>query len=1440
PPPPQPTTQDPPPPTSQAPLPSSPTTQGPPSPTAQAPPPSPPTTQDPPLSTTGVPLPPSTQDPPQPTTQAPTPYTADPSLLLIKTGPTHPLLTTIHSASTTEHLSSQRPTTTPSQLSPMSNSPLTVFLSVLSTTSSPTTSTNTASPTILAPVTPNTLTEVSQSTSSTLSPNTFTSFVLPTSLAFSSTTLSTSPPPTFSTESAPTSSSPSLTTPSMSLSTITMENFENASSTSNFTLTTATSPNPTTGSLASLCSFSAYCASNSSFYWMVLDVESTHGVNESEVSTWLSNVFNIHICEQSEQSLETNTAANTTSTPMSSTVSPLDSGILKMAPSHSSASSGKKEKKCQNGNETPVSLFQGIEVSCDEKEKIRQTNCTVLLNLTSGTDPCVLHRALQVKVEGFTMQAQILGKVENVGIGLCHSGDVPPGGFYEKCSSPYPLSDDCNSEGGIMVSCNRSSNTVVIPVDPHSPVEQNCTEVIQPDPEHLCNCSTVCKEQAAYYMLTIGVTGPQITFTDIRSLIDKLGSDPPSCNSSFSNIHDLCTKIPKISKLYQEAHLECLGMGSQLNSCTVVLKMSRAVSICALRATLVSLFQTSEGIYYTNPLTRVVICDWPSGSRVNMSQVNLTWVSTEFSLQYSEICANQSSINLTCKTGETLGVPLDDICLPWPIPPVFGTAPPAHTTLNATTTVDTSTMPPTSTAQHNTTFISSSPTLPRQPNTPPLNMTRAPLYTTGSLQNVTTPSPNTVNATKGDRPTKATVSSPNTTTSNKTATAAGNSTNPVIPIKPTITATVSPTTVPTTTVDAEGQAEQLLNLTRDVSSLNSSQVAQLVNQLAALLSGPNVSLDLGRTTVTIVSNLLNASVDALAPSSNKIIGLVDTVGLKLVVKDETETILSDSVALAVKKVDGANFEETSFSITNPSSVQINNVLRAQTSSAPQGSITLPASLTNGLTPEQQLLASRVQFNFYQKGTVFQDRDLRGRRLNSGILGTTVANLSISDLTDNVVITLRNNEPVPANFVASCVFWDFSKNNGLGGWNQHGCSVQNSTDEETVCSCNHLTSFAVLLDISREGIKNRLQSIILTYITYIGCGISAIFLSITLLTYLAFGKLRKDIPSKILIQLCTALLLLNLTFLLDSWLALYPDAVGLCISTAFFLHYFLLVSFTWMGLEALHMYLAIVKVFNTYVSRYMLKFSLVGWGIPLIVVIIVIAIDKNNYGLISYGQFEDGSTDEFCWLKNNVAFYVAVVAYFCVIFLVNLIMFVVVLVQLCRIKRQNPQNAQQRNGVHELRSVAGLTVLLGLTWGFAFFAWGPVNLAFMYLFSIFNSLQGLFIFIFHCALKENVRKQWRTYLCCGKLRLPENTEWSRTATRKTVNLRRANRGTSYGSSNSLHSSNTSSSSFLASDSTERQNGVGSMYDDRQITSLEEPNGDVVLNEIHSRHRTPRGQ
>uniref|UniRef100_A0A3B4YH23 G-protein coupled receptors family 2 profile 2 domain-containing protein n=1 Tax=Seriola lalandi dorsalis TaxID=1841481 RepID=A0A3B4YH23_SERLL len=277
------------------------------------------------------------------------------------------------------------------------------------------------------------------------------------------------------------------------------------------------------------------------------------------------------------------------------------------------------------------------------------------------------------------------------------------------------------------------------------------------------------------------------------------------------------------------------------------------------------------------------------------------------------------------------------------------------------------------------------------------------------------------------------------------------------------------------------------------------------------------------------------------------------------------------------------------------------------------------------------------------------------------------------------------------------------------------------------------------DVSRTPIGEA-DSKILTVISYLGCGISSIFLGITLITYLAFEKLRRDYPSKILINLSAALLGLNMIFLLDAWLSSFSN-YGLCIATAASLHYFMLASFTWMGLEAVHMYLALVKVFNIYVPSYIHKFCAVGWGIPLVIV--------------SLCKLHDCLPTSSCWLQNDVFFYVTVVAFVLLILLCNISVFIVVLIQI-RQMAANKSSANSRSSLQDLRAVASLTVLLGLTWSMGLFSFGPGKVVLMYLFSIFNTFQGFFVFLFHCLMKENVRKQWRIHLCCGRVRLSDNS------------------------------------------------------------------------------------
>ncbi|XP_042177632.1 adhesion G-protein coupled receptor G6 isoform X13 [Oncorhynchus tshawytscha] len=576
-------------------------------------------------------------------------------------------------------------------------------------------------------------------------------------------------------------------------------------------------------------------------------------------------------------------------------------------------------------------------------------------------------------------------------------------------------------------------------------------------------------------------------------------------------------------------------------------------------------------------------------------------------------------------------------------------------------------------------------------------------------------------------------------------------------------------------VSAENAAEvalQLDNITNN--ELSADEVFKVVGKVKELVKVAKINTHLAKTIVSILSNVMTSSVSALVTSSACTLKTVDELVQKIEFDGPTENITSKNLALGISALNYSKFNGTSFSaFIHPNSTDLQIAFKSDQLN-PLAQVTLPATLLNNqtLTNEEIAAVSRINFMFFRKTGLFQDKQDE-LSLNSYVVASSVGNYSISNLQDPVEIEIAHlnyqTKPKP-----TCMFWDFTMKNGTGGWNSKGCRVSPmSNRNKTICLCDHLTHFGILMDISGSAAQiDEKNTKILTFITYIGCGISAIFSAATLLTYIAFEKLRRDYPSKILMNLSTSLLFLNMVFLLDGWLASF-DVEGLCVAVAVFLHFFLLTSFTWMGLESIHMYIALVKVFNTYIRRYILKFCIVGWGLPAAIVAIVVAFDKNSYGKMQYGMGETGQgSSEFCWIRRQVVFYVTCVGYFSVLFLLNVAMFIVVMIQICGRNGKRSNRTLREEVLRNLRSVISLTFLLGMTWGFAFFAWGPVNLAFMYLFSIFNSLQGtgppygLFIFIFHCALKENVQKQWRRYLCFGRFRLSDNSDWSKTATNNT--------------------------------------------------------------------------
>ncbi|XP_022094806.1 adhesion G-protein coupled receptor G2-like isoform X1 [Acanthaster planci] len=369
-------------------------------------------------------------------------------------------------------------------------------------------------------------------------------------------------------------------------------------------------------------------------------------------------------------------------------------------------------------------------------------------------------------------------------------------------------------------------------------------------------------------------------------------------------------------------------------------------------------------------------------------------------------------------------------------------------------------------------------------------------------------------------------------------------------------------------------------------------------------------------------------------------------------------------------------------------------------------------------------------------------------INSVVISAAVADLNITNLQEPVTVTFRKARMDADN--PRCVFWDEAKNGGWGGWSNEGCSLDinnNIDDTNVVCKCNHLTNFAMLMDIYDGPDIPPGHQLALSIISYAGCTLSLIGLVLTLVTYTCCGprskakvhdkKFRGDKRAKVLVNFVISLIFVNVFFIAASVTAEFRESAPdeLCMALAVCLHFSLLAAMAWMAIQAFNMYMALVRVFATYYSHFLLKMVIVGWGIPLVIVGITLGADLQNYG----------SNDDLCWL-SGIPFYVAYLLPVCLILLFNVVVFVAVTWKLCQLRKSKISTSDRFDVAAQLRATVSVTILLGLTWLLGFFAIGDASLTFSYLFAAFNSLQGFAVFVFQCLLQPEMRQRW-VLACC---------------------------------------------------------------------------------------------
>uniref|UniRef100_A0A7M5X0H9 Uncharacterized protein n=2 Tax=Clytia hemisphaerica TaxID=252671 RepID=A0A7M5X0H9_9CNID len=558
---------------------------------------------------------------------------------------------------------------------------------------------------------------------------------------------------------------------------------------------------------------------------------------------------------------------------------------------------------------------------------------------------------------------------------------------------------------------------------------------------------------------------------------------------------------------------------------------------------------------------------------------------------------------------------------------------------------------------------------------------------------------------------------------------------------------------------------QLIELTKELTcttgncTLNVVKVTEnlreIVNNNTAITTRQDLEFIADIVGNTADSNTTSSETKLGAENIMKTVDVVVVSDKSIIAESEEKTQSSTKLVKNLEKLTsaiGKVVEETKepFSVTGENTALIVNfeppkaltlIARDLTSSDNQNEINIAIMNSTTSPPKKRPSLVRAEIPAEAFGNksqavsslIFRENTLLQETNNtnpviSSVLSISVGDQPVSNLTTPLILRFQRTTPNETlDGTDLCSFWDFSAPTGeagrFGRWSTDGCRLiaNQTTATDVVCECDHMTNFAILFDVSQTQ-SNPLE---LQIITWIGCGISIAGLFITLVTYLYFYNLRTKLAPKILINLSISMLCLLILFI--SVVDRTTPRVG-CQIIAGLIQYFMLSTFCWMAVEGANLYRMFVTIFSSgSTGKFYKKASIFGWGLPALIVIITGAVSPENMG-----------NEQFC-VTVGYPFYFAVLLPVCLILMFNFAIITLVMRSLVRTKANA---VGQGKSIQQQAKIAfAASALLGLTWIFGVLAVGDLRDFFQYLFTIFNSLQGFFIFFFYTLRNPEAKKNW---------------------------------------------------------------------------------------------------
>ncbi|XP_067390114.1 adhesion G protein-coupled receptor E3-like [Emydura macquarii macquarii] len=437
----------------------------------------------------------------------------------------------------------------------------------------------------------------------------------------------------------------------------------------------------------------------------------------------------------------------------------------------------------------------------------------------------------------------------------------------------------------------------------------------------------------------------------------------------------------------------------------------------------------------------------------------------------------------------------------------------------------------------------------------------------------------------------------------------------------------------------------------------------------------------------------------------------------------TQSVTTESMAVQTRLVTGNCSQDNEIFRLSAHGETMDIHCDTVTGAATQAGLTAAAVFISYST-----LGSIINRRLLSQGNPPAGGTLGNSHLNSRVVSGAIGGRRHIHLSRPANFTLPHSQDIQAKEESLCVYWKFV--DGEGTWSRDGCTVLHANSTHTTCSCDHLSSFALLMAPTAVT-----ESYTLTVITNVGLTLSLLCLLFAILTFLLCRSIR-NVSTSIHLQLCLCLFLADLLFLTA---VTRTSSRVACAVIAGFLHYLFLACFTWMFLEGLHLFLTVrnLKVVNytsagRFKKRYMYPF---GYGFPALVVAISAALNPEGYG-----------SPQYCWLSQKKGFHWSFLGPVCVIILINTTFFALILwILRNKLSTLNTDVSTLRD--HRLLTFKAIAQLfiLGCTWILGLLQVGPAATVMEYLFTIINSLQGAFIFLVHCLLNRQVREEYRGWI-----------------------------------------------------------------------------------------------